>query len=206
MSCKINSHHEHHLLPRFEGGEDIPSNLVCISDVCHTMWHWNEWKRTGVPEHLGGYYLLLGQLNGESHSEKMKRLWSDPEVKSWLLSCRQKHIKEWSESGHFSEMGKLGGRAAAKSKAMMKSRYKPDNQRKHCTQNNPDLVPLLDRWLTFKHVNGYSFTAKFDYTLKPIIQKLSLFSGKVCSPSRWTKLFTQGVPIAGWTMTNVSII
>lgn len=206
MECKKNSFHEHHLIPQFLGGLDEPSNLVKVSDVCHTMWHWNEWKRTGISEHLGGYYLLLGQLCAESYSERMKRVWSDPETKKWLLSCREENIKRWIDSGHFSEIGKLGGIAASKSEAMKKSRYKPENQRKHCVQNSPDLVPLLDRWLTFNHVSGYTFTAKFDYTLKPIVQKLSLFSGKICSPSRWTKLFTQGVTIAGWTLTSVSII
>lgn len=202
----MHSKHEHHLLPQFQGGLDEESNLVIISDVCHTMWHWNEWKRTGLPEHRGAYHLLLGQLQGESQSERMKRVWADPVTREWILSCREETIQRLTEEGHYSRMGVKGGRAAARSDKKKASHYRPDNQRKHCVQNSPDLVPLLDRWLTFKHVNGYTFTAKFDYTLKPIIQKLSLFSGKVCSPSRWTRLFTQGVSIAGWTMTSVSIL
>lgn len=205
MTCKVHCQHKHHLVPKFEGGEDTESNLVKVSDVCHTMWHWNEWLRTGKPEHKGAYHLLCGQLQGESHSARMKRLWADPEIKEWLMSCREGTIEKLLAEGHYSEMGKKGGKAAAKSEAMRKSRYRPDNQRKHCVQRSPKLEPLLFRWLTFQHKDGYKFTAKFDYTMRPITQKLSLFSGKACSPSLWTKLFTEGKTVAGWTLISVSI-
>lgn len=205
MTCRIHSDHEHHLTPKFQNGLDLPENLVVVPDVCHAMWHWNEWRRTRIPEHKGAYHLLVGQLLGESTSDRMKRLWADPETKAWLLECRKDTIRKLQEEGYYSKLGKTGGKVAAKSDAMKKAKMSPHYIRSKCVQRSPELVPLLDRWLTFKHTNGSTFSAKFDYSTKVITQKLSILSGKSCSPSRWTKLFTEGETVAGWVLTSVSI-
>lgn len=205
MACLVNANHEHHLTPRYLGGEDNPENLVVISDVCHAMWHWSEWQRTRSPEHRGAYHLLVGQLQGESHSSKMKRLWKDPDTRAWMLDCRKDTVKRLHEGGHYSELGKKGGKASAKSEVRKKAMKSPSYARIKCIERAPFLEPLLDRWLTFKHVNGCALTVKFDYSIRPITQKLSLLSGKICSTALWKQLFLGSKTVAGWTFVSVSL-
>jgi len=42
--------HKHHIIPRYEGGSDDPSNLVELSPTQHAMWHFAEWQRKGRRE------------------------------------------------------------------------------------------------------------------------------------------------------------
>ena len=205
MSCKKHSNHKHHLKQRYKGGTDEESNKVTIADTCHTMWHWCEWKRTGNNEDRGAYLLLRGQLENENHSQKLIRLWADPVYHSWMLDQMEERIEKQINEGHFSLMGLKGGAATAKSPKGEMMRLQPSYQRKVCTQNSPDLKPLLNRWLTFENKNGSKFTVKFDYSTRVITQKLSLLSGKICSAKRWTSLFTEGKTVAGWTLISVSV-
>jgi hypothetical protein len=39
--------HNHHVIPKYEGGSDDPSNLVELTVTQHAMWHFAEWKRKG---------------------------------------------------------------------------------------------------------------------------------------------------------------
>ena len=206
MSCRRHSNHVHHIVPQYAGGTNNPDNLVTISDTCHTMWHWCERQRIGIPQELGAYLLLRGQIEGESHSSKMRRLWANLEYREWMRECRQDYTEWAKDNGIYSVMGVKGGsiNASQSSKVAMMN-YLPYRQRQLCTQNNKELETLLDRWLTVEHKDGYKLTVKFDYSMKPITQKLSLFSGKTCSTGRWTSLFTKGVTVAGWTLTLVSI-
>jgi hypothetical protein len=205
MSCKKHSNHEHHLKQRYKGGTDEESNKVTIADTCHTMWHWCEWKRTGNNEDRGAYLLLRGQLENENHSRKLVRLWADPVYHSWMLECSKDRVEKQKETGFFSDMGKKGGQKTSSSPKGKMMRLQPSYQRQVCTQNSPELKPLLNRWLTFENKNGSKFTVKFDYSTRVITQKLSLLSGKVCSAKRWTSLFTEGKVVAGWKLISVSI-
>ena len=36
---------KHHIVPRYEGGSDDPSNLVELTVTEHAMWHFAEWQR-----------------------------------------------------------------------------------------------------------------------------------------------------------------
>ena len=42
--------HKHHIIPKYEGGSDDPSNLVALSVTQHAMWHFAEWQRKGREE------------------------------------------------------------------------------------------------------------------------------------------------------------
>jgi hypothetical protein len=206
MNCKKHTNHEHHLQQQYKGGGDEAENLVVIPDTCHTMWHWCEWQRTGSNEDRGAYLLLRGQLESESHSQKMVRAWADPVYHSWMIDSMQDRVKKQKEEGHYSNMGIKGGSVnASQSRKVAMMNHSPQRQRQLCTQNSPGLVPLLGKWLTFKHKNGSKLTVKFDYNTRVITQKLSLLSGKVCSATMWTSLFTQGKSVAGWTLVYTSL-
>ena len=43
-----NVKHKHHIVPKYEGGSDDPSNLVELSVTQHAMWHFAEWQRKGL--------------------------------------------------------------------------------------------------------------------------------------------------------------
>lgn len=45
-----NVKHKHHIVPRYEGGSDDPSNLAELTVTQHAMWHYAEWKRKGRKE------------------------------------------------------------------------------------------------------------------------------------------------------------
>jgi len=206
MNCKKHSNHRHHINPRYKGGGDEDSNLANISDTCHTMWHWTEWQRTGEVQHLWAYNCLKSRLTGQNQSQVMRLMWSIPEFKLFMLERREDYTAWAKENGIYSLIGAKGGSVNAKASrkvAMMNNL--PYRQRQLCTQNSPNLAPLLDRWLTFEYKNGSRMTFKFDYNTRVITQKLSLISGKKCSAGRWTSLFTSGVTVAGWTLVSVSL-
>ena len=206
MKCKKHSNHEHHLQQVYKGGGDEAENLVLISDTCHTMWHWCEWKRTGSGEDRGAYLLLRGQLESESHSQKMVRAWADPIYHSWMLECRKEAVEKAKQNGHYSIIGTRGGSVnSGQSRKVAMMNHYPQRQRQLCTQRSPELAPLLGKWLTFEHKTGGKLTVKFDYNTNIITQKLSLLSGKKCSSSRWTSLFTEGKVVAGWKLLYTSI-
>ena len=39
--------HKHRIKPGYEGGEYVEGNVVELSPICHSMWHFATWKRTG---------------------------------------------------------------------------------------------------------------------------------------------------------------
>ena len=55
--------HKHRIIPGYEGGLYSPSNVVELSIVQHTMWHFAEWTRKKNFQDLVAYKMLSGQCN-----------------------------------------------------------------------------------------------------------------------------------------------
>ena len=55
--------HKHHIVPKYEGGSDDPSNLVELSPTQHAMWHFAEWQRKGNEEDRLAWKGLAGHYN-----------------------------------------------------------------------------------------------------------------------------------------------
>ena len=61
--------HRHHIIPKYEGGTDDPSNLVELSVIQHAMWHYAEWSRKNRWEDEKAWKGLAKIL---SHEEAVK--------------------------------------------------------------------------------------------------------------------------------------
>ena len=197
MSCKKHTAHNHHVIPRYAGGVETTP----IGDVCHTMWHFASWKRTQDPRERGAYLLLRGQLDSESMSQKMIRLWSDPVARKVFLDSRSKPSTE-----RMSAMGKLGGSADSSTsgrKAM--SQLRPQRQLELMTQNNEELKKFVGKWLTFVHTSGVKYTTRLDYSLKPITEQMTRLVGNSPSSQRLTDSILTGAMRSGWQLNSTSM-
>ena len=57
--------HKHHIIPRYEGGSNLPENLVELTTTQHAMWHFAEWKRkTDIRDYMA-WKCLSGQIGKE---------------------------------------------------------------------------------------------------------------------------------------------
>ena len=129
-----NVKHKHHIVPKYEGGSDDPSNLVELTVTQHAMWHFAEWQRKGREEdrlawkglsgHTDTTYELLRWANlqqpreakvlgGQRGAARNKELYyngregffSDETRKKAIQSCRQKGAGRF-DSKLQSELGK----------------------------------------------------------------------------------------------------
>jgi hypothetical protein len=46
---------KHHILPRFDGGTDDPSNLVLVSIKEHVIAHWLRWRSLEKPQDYAAF-------------------------------------------------------------------------------------------------------------------------------------------------------
>ncbi len=67
MTCQPDSplKHKHHIMPRYRGGSDDPSNLVEVSVVQHAMWHFCNYQLWGEPEDRLAWRALAGSVGRE---------------------------------------------------------------------------------------------------------------------------------------------
>lgn len=54
--------HKHHILQRYKGGTDDASNIVELTPICHSMWHWCEWKLWRDSRDYCAHKMLLGDV------------------------------------------------------------------------------------------------------------------------------------------------
>lgn len=66
--------HSHHIVPRYEGGSDDPSNLVDLTVVQHAMWHFAEWQRKGNPQDKLAWKLLSQEVSKEERFIETRKL------------------------------------------------------------------------------------------------------------------------------------
>ncbi len=57
--------HKHHIIPRYAGGGDDPSNLVELTPIQHAMWHFAEWMRKGNWQDDLAFKVLIGRIDQE---------------------------------------------------------------------------------------------------------------------------------------------
>jgi len=51
---------KHHIIPRFDGGTDDPSNLVLVFIKEHVIAHWLRWKVLKKPQDYSAFLFRIG--------------------------------------------------------------------------------------------------------------------------------------------------
>jgi len=76
MTCQPDSplKHKHHIVPRYRGGSDDPSNLVEVSVVQHAMWHFCNYQLWGEPEDRLAWRGLSGAIGKEEVLRERMRI------------------------------------------------------------------------------------------------------------------------------------
>ena len=92
--------HKHHIIPRYEGGSDEPENLVTLTPIQHSMWHYAEWLRKGNKEDYCASRMILGDVN----NPKFRKMTSELGIQ------KQRELAETSEE--FREKQRAAGRKA----------------------------------------------------------------------------------------------
>lgn len=67
MACDTSStlKHKHHIIPRYMGGSNDPENLIELTVVQHSMWHFCNYKLWGNWEDYLAYKAIAGHINKE---------------------------------------------------------------------------------------------------------------------------------------------
>ena len=91
--------HKHHIIPKYMGGSDDPSNLVMLTVEEHAEEHKKLYELYGNKEDYLAYNGLLGLMKKEDI------------VKELLSMAGKKAGHRNVESGHLQNISSLGGRA-----------------------------------------------------------------------------------------------
>jgi hypothetical protein len=62
---RIKMKHKHHIIPRYEGGNNLQENLVELTTTQHAMWHYAEWTRKKDDRDHLAWKCLSGQIGNE---------------------------------------------------------------------------------------------------------------------------------------------
>lgn len=65
--------HKHHLLPKYRGGSDDPSNLVEVTVTQHAMFHFCNWKLWGNKYDYLAWRGLTGEIPKEEIIQQLRR-------------------------------------------------------------------------------------------------------------------------------------
>lgn len=69
--------HKHHIIPRYEGGSNLQENLVELTIVQHSMWHYAEWTRKRDDRDYLAWKCLSGQISKEEIQKIKSRIGYD---------------------------------------------------------------------------------------------------------------------------------
>jgi len=83
--------HRHHILPRYRGGSNEPSNIVEVTVRQHAMWHFCNWQLWNDDRDYCAWKGLAGLINkkqilGHLSAAKRKSL-IDPRVAKMEIDC-----------------------------------------------------------------------------------------------------------------------
>jgi len=93
--------HKHHIIPRYEGGGDDPSNLVELTPIQHAMWHFAEWQRKGNEQD----YVAWKGLSGGMDKQKIRHLLAALGGAIALNNKLGYHARTPEEMGEHGKMG-----------------------------------------------------------------------------------------------------
>lgn len=65
MNSGIEMKHNHHIIPKYEGGSNLQENLVELTITQHAMWHYAEWTRKKNDRDYLAWKCLSGQIGKE---------------------------------------------------------------------------------------------------------------------------------------------
>jgi hypothetical protein len=66
--------HKHHILPKYKGGTDNPSNLVQIPVTRHAMFHYCNWQLWGDKRDWLAWKGLIGEISQEERVLELRRI------------------------------------------------------------------------------------------------------------------------------------
>ena len=65
--------HKHHIIPRYRGGTDDPSNIIELSPIQHSMYHYANWQLWSDSRDFCAYKMILGDVkNPQFRSHRTK--------------------------------------------------------------------------------------------------------------------------------------
>jgi hypothetical protein len=97
--------HRHHIIPRYDGGSDEDNNLVELSPICHSMWHYAEWLRKGDARDYCAHKMILGDVNNPT----FRKMASERGIQAL-----KKYIQTEEGKAYYSELGKRVGKLGNK--------------------------------------------------------------------------------------------
>jgi hypothetical protein len=66
--------HKHHILPKYKGGADDPSNLVKVSVTQHAMFHYCNWQMWRDKRDWLAWKGLIGEISQEERVRELRKL------------------------------------------------------------------------------------------------------------------------------------
>lgn len=108
--------HMHHIIPKYMGGTDEPSNLIELTVEEHAEAHRVLYEKHGNKQDLIAYKTLSGQIGQDEAIQQArsiggKRKMSEESKAKLRESCR-KRTERWKKEGRWEEMNAKRSKAA----------------------------------------------------------------------------------------------
>ena len=99
--------HKHHIIPRYAGGSDDTTNLVELTPIQHSMWHFAEYLRKGNLEDWCASRMILGDVHNPEFRKNASKL-GNQKIRH-LLDNDDTYREKYRELGK--RIGVLGNKA-----------------------------------------------------------------------------------------------
>jgi hypothetical protein len=104
--------HKHHIIPRYMGGSDDPSNLIELTVEEHAQAHLDLYEKHGNWQDLGAWYLLTGNTWDPEYCKMISSMGGKVQGP---INAESGHMKRIQQLGDVVENGRKGGRATIES-------------------------------------------------------------------------------------------